>query len=225
MHWKNKTQPKPSLKVTPSGYLWDNNSHGEVLRVCSHVAQHHDSRQSHIGLALTHVVHHSSNTACIHDQLSQLQHHQHHTCHHHLIKQRENDSCVFIYMNTSWAPHLEMSPKHFTMATTVLLCSCALVTCNSEWVTALHPAHFEYPPMWLQCCLVVTWLVPHEIAAILAQVLCTPFNHAPVYNVPLFEATSEAGMFSCNLLPAHFAEWPGSLTHYCSKKGVEQIPK
>ena len=30
---------------------------------------------------------------------------------------------------------------------------------------------------------VVTWLVPWETAAVLAQVLCTPFNHAPVYCV------------------------------------------
>ena len=29
----------------------------------------------------------------------------------------------------------------------------------------------------MQCCLVVTWLVPHEIAAILAHFLCTPCSH------------------------------------------------
>ena len=28
---------------------------------------------------------------------------------------------------------------------------------------------------------VLAWLVPHEIAAILAQVLCTPYNHAPCH--------------------------------------------
>ena len=26
--------------------------------------------------------------------------------------------CVYIYMNTCWVPHLKMSPKHFTVATT-----------------------------------------------------------------------------------------------------------
>ena len=34
--------------------------------------------------------------------------------------------------------------------------------------------------MFLQYCLVVTRLVPHETAAILAHVLWTPYNHAPV---------------------------------------------
>ena len=32
--------------------------------------------------------------------------------------------------------------------------------------------------------LVIAWLVPHETAA----VLCTPFNHAPVYSATLFKA-------------------------------------
>jgi len=53
---------------------------------------------------------------------------------------------ISIYMSTCRAPHLEMSPKRFTMATTAL-CSAseqnkyALVVCDSE-----------YPPQWLQRC-------------------------------------------------------------------------
>ena len=39
----------------------------------------------------------------------------------------------------------------------------------------------------LNCC--VTWLVPHWTAAISVQVLCTLYNHAPVYSVTLFKAT------------------------------------
>ena len=35
--------------------------------------------------------------------------------------------------------------------------------------------------VYLQCYLVVTWLVPREIAPISAHVLCTAYNHAPVY--------------------------------------------
>ena len=27
----------------------------------------------------------------------------------------------------------------------------------------------------------LAWLVPHETAAVSAQVLCTPYNHAPIY--------------------------------------------
>ena len=40
-----------------------------------------------------------------------------------------------------------------------------------------------------QCCLVVAWLVPCETAAVSAQVLCTPYTHATVYNVTLFKVT------------------------------------
>ena len=38
------------------------------------------------------------------------------------------------------------------------------------------------PPMWyLQRCLVVTWLVPRETAAVLAHVFYTPYTYAPIY--------------------------------------------
>ena len=35
---------------------------------------------------------------------------------------------------------------------------------------------------------IVTWLVPHETAAITTQVLCTPYQHAPVYSATVFKA-------------------------------------
>ena len=34
----------------------------------------------------------------------------------------------------------------------------------------------------------VTWLVPRETAAVSAKVVCTPYNHAPVYSVVSFKA-------------------------------------
>ena len=40
----------------------------------------------------------------------------------------------------------------------------------------------------LQRYLVVTWLVPRQTAAVSAQVLCTPYNHSPVYSVTSFKA-------------------------------------
>ena len=43
--------------------------------------------------------------------------------------------------------------------------------------------------VYLQRCLVVTWLVPLETAAVSAHVLFTPHNHAPMYNVTSFQAT------------------------------------
>ena len=47
---------------------------------------------------------------------------------------------------------------------------CALVACYSDR---------EY----LQRYVVVIWLVPRATAAVSAHVLCTPYNHAPVYSV------------------------------------------
>ena len=55
---------------------------------------------------------------------------------------------IFTYMNTSWVPHLEISPKCFTMTTTALFPAskqthCALVVCNSEWVTCFTQRIFN----------------------------------------------------------------------------------
>ena len=72
--------------------------------------------------------------------------------------------CLFIYMNTFWAPHLERSPKHFTMPSIVLLSlrlRLSYATLN-EW-QLLYAAHFEYPLRWLQCCSGAAWPVPREM--------------------------------------------------------------
>ena len=122
-----------------------------------------------------------------------------------------------LYMNTCWAPHLEMSPKCFTMATI-------------QWYSlSLHSSHMqlwmsncsftqhvlEYPPKWLQRCLVVIWLVSHETADVLTQVLCTPYNHAPVCS------DSIRRMHVCLAAACH----PHFFTCYCNNKGVECILK
>ena len=58
-----------------------------------------------------------------------------------------------------------------------------------------------------QRCLVVTWL-PHETASNSVHVLYTPYNHAPVYSVTLFEKLHTLGVcvLICNLPPALLAE-------------------
>ena len=58
----------------------------------------------------------------------------------------------------------------------------------SEWVQP-YTARFWIPTkvVYLQHCLVVTWLVPHKTAAISAHILCTLYNHAPVYSINLFK--------------------------------------
>ena len=60
----------------------------------------------------------------------------------------------------------------------------------NEWLL-LFTVHFSMSTkvVYLQCYLVVTWLVPCETAVILVHILCTPYNHAPDYSVTSFEAT------------------------------------
>ena len=65
--------------------------------------------------------------------------------------------------------------------------------------------------------------MPHETAAISAQVLCTPYNHAPCH----FMQSHIRKVCACLALTCHLrflAEWPGSFTCYCGNTGVEQIP-
>ena len=57
---------------------------------------------------------------------------------------------------------------------------CTLVICNSEWVTvALHSMFWNIHQSGYSA--VVIWLVSHETADVLTQVLCTPYNHAPIF--------------------------------------------
>ena len=102
---------------------------------------------------------------------------------------------------------------------------CANVACGSEMVTvAFYNAFWIFTSVgYLQRCLIVTWMVPHETAAVSAHVLCTPYNHAPchvttMHHVTLLHAKPYmygACVFSCNLPPALLAEWLGSFTCYC----------
>ena len=61
--------------------------------------------------------------------------------------------------------------------------------------------------VYLQCCFVVAWLVPHETAAVLAHVLCTPHSHAPVYSVTSFKATYIRCIHVCLAVTHHMHFW------------------
>ena len=78
---------------------------------------------------------------------------------------------------------------HFCIA---LFCAfeqmhCAHVACDSEWVTvAFYNTFFNIH--WSGVLTVMfAWLVPRKTGAIWAQVLCTPYKHAPVYSVVSFK--------------------------------------
>ena len=125
---------------------------------------------------------------------------------------------------------LKIIPKCFTMVTIALFSvleqtHCTEFLCDPDWVTVALYSFLEYPFKWLQCCLVVTWLVPCETAAISAHVLCTPYNHAPVYSVTLSEAIYVGCLFRYNMPLALLAEWQGSFVCYCGNTKVEWIPK
>ena len=57
-----------------------------------------------------------------------------------------------------------------------LLSRLTVLACGSTWVTNFI-VHFFLNIHRSGVLTVLAWLVPHETAAILAQVLCTPYNH------------------------------------------------
>ena len=93
---------------------------------------------------------------------------------------------------------------------------------GSTWVTSFI-ARFSNIH-WSGVLTALAWLVPHETAAVLVHILCTPYNHAPCHFMQS-HIRNGVCVFSCNLPPALLAEWPGSFTCYCSNTGVERIPK
>ena len=66
-------------------------------------------------------------------------------------------------------------------------------------------------------------LVPRESAAVAAHILCTPYNHATLYSVTSFEATS------CKVrlaVTCHLRFWRNDRDLcYCGNRRVERIPK
>ena len=64
-----------------------------------------------------------------------------------------------------------------------LLSRLTALTCGSTWMTSFFIVHlFYYFNIHRSGVLTaLAWLVPHETAVISAQVLCTPYNHAPCH--------------------------------------------
>ena len=62
---------------------------------------------------------------------------------------------------------------------------CAHATCDFKRMTV---AFKKYPLKWCTDS-TIWWLVPHETAAISAQVLCTLYNHVTIYSITSFKVT------------------------------------
>ena len=76
--------------------------------------------------------------------------------------------------------------------------------------------------VYLQRCLVVTWLVPCKTAAISAHSVYT-IQPCTVTSLHAKPHTYGACVFSCNQPPALLAEWQGFFTCYCNNNWVERI--
>ena len=86
---------------------------------------------------------------------------------------------------------------------------CALDTWDSYWVL-LFIVFWISTEVYLQHCLVVSWLAPCEAAAVLAHMFCTLCSHVTLFHPKPHR--QDACMFSCNL-------------RLCGTTGVEQILK
>ena len=69
----------------------------------------------------------------------------------------------------------------------------------------------EYPRKW--CAYSTVWLLQHRCQVpIFVHISCIPYKHAPVYSHFIKTYICSVYVFSCNLPPALWAEWPGSFT-------------
>ena len=103
----------------------------------------------------------------------------------------------------------------------------SLHSCMPFWMSdcSFFIAHFwiSTEVVHLQCCLVVTWQVPCEAAAVLVHVLCTPYTSLQCHFIPSDICRVHVCLgVTCHL---HLAKCSESFTHYCSNTGVEWIPK
>ena len=67
------------------------------------------------------------------------------------------------------------APCHFMQSHIRKIHTCLAVTCH------LHFWQNDRDFLWSGVLTAPAWLVPHETAAVSAQVLCTPYNHAPCH--------------------------------------------
>ena len=83
-----------------------------------------------------------------------------------------------------------------------LLSRFTTLACGSTRVTRFLQRIFFYIHRRLVLT-VLAWLVPHETAAMSAQVLCTPYNHAPCH----FMQSHIHKMYVCLAVTCHLHFW------------------
>ena len=73
--------------------------------------------------------------------------------------------------------------------------------CGSTWVTSFIARFLN--THWSGVLTALAWLVPHETAAVSAQVLCTPYNHAPCH----FMQSHIRKVYACLAVTCHLHFW------------------
>ena len=82
-----------------------------------------------------------------------------------------------------------------------LLSRLTALACGSTWVTSFIARFLNIHRSGVLTAL--AWLVPHETAAISAQVLCTPYNHAPCH----FMQSHIHKVYACLAVTCHLRFW------------------
>ena len=85
-----------------------------------------------------------------------------------------------------------------------LLSRLTVLVCGSTWVTSFVALFVLFLNIHRSAVLTaLAWLVPHETAAVLAQVLCTPYNHAPCH----FKQSHIRKVYVCLAVTCHLHFW------------------
>ena len=82
-----------------------------------------------------------------------------------------------------------------------LLSRLTVLACGSAWVTSFIARFLNIHRSGVLTAL--AWLVPHETAAISAQVLCMPYNHAPCH----FMQSHIRKVYACLAVTCHLHFW------------------
>ena len=81
-----------------------------------------------------------------------------------------------------------------------LLSRLTALACGSTWVTSFCFCFYIHRSGVLRA---LAWLVAHETAAVSAQVLCTPYNHAPCH----FMQSHIRKVYACLAVTCHLHFW------------------
>ena len=91
-----------------------------------------------------------------------------------------------------------------------LLSRLTALACGSAWVTSFIVRFLNIHQSGVLTAL--AWLVPHETAAVSAQVLCTPYNHAPCH----FMQSHIRKVYACLAVTCHLHFWQNDRDLLCA---------